>query len=98
MNLKYTKQYKTELQNILRYIHKDKPIAAKNFKDELGKHLHTMLDNPYMYRASLYADDKNVRDMAFKGYTVVYEIKGDNVVVLDIFKWIDKPVVNTTDN
>jgi hypothetical protein len=49
-----------------------------------------MLENPYMYRVSVYADDENVRDMVFKGYTVVYEIDGNIIIVLDIFKWIGR--------
>ncbi len=43
-----------------------------------------------MCRVSLYADDECVRDLIFKGYTVVYEVGDDEVVVLDIFKWVDK--------
>jgi plasmid stabilization system protein ParE len=90
MNLKRTRQYTTQLQNILRYIHKDKPSAAVNFKKDLDAKLYQMLENPYMYRVSVYADDENVRDMVFKGYTVVYEIDGNIIIVLDIFKWIGR--------
>jgi plasmid stabilization system protein ParE len=98
MNLKRTKQYVSELQSILKYIHKDKPSAAKKFQEELDKHLLVVLENPYMHRASLYADDDSVRDLIFKGYTVVYQVGENMIVILDIFKWIDKTVVNTTDN
>lgn len=47
---------------------------------------------PYKYRKSFYYDDINVRDMIFKGYTIPYLIdeKNNKIVLLDIFKWIDK--------
>lgn len=43
-----------------------------------------------MYRKSNYADNENIRDLIFKGYTIVYEIKKNELLILDIFKWINK--------
>jgi hypothetical protein len=43
-----------------------------------------------MYRKSNYHDNENIRDLIFKGYTVIYEIQEDTIYILDIFKWMDK--------
>lgn len=53
MRVKRTRQYEAELRNIIRYIHQDKPSAAKKFKNDLDKRLIGILENPYMYRASI---------------------------------------------
>ena len=42
-----------------------------------------------MYRKSIYFDDENYRDLIHKGYTVIYKIKEDKIIILDIFKWSD---------
>lgn len=41
---------------------------------------------PYKCRKSLYADDENIRDFIFKGYTIPYIIEDEAIVVLTIFK------------
>lgn len=44
-----------------------------------------------MGRVSRYADDEKVRDLIYKGYTIVYEIKDEQTIqILEIFKWQDK--------
>ncbi|MGM0533206.1 MAG: type II toxin-antitoxin system RelE/ParE family toxin, partial [Campylobacterota bacterium] len=47
---------------------------------------------PYKFRQSYYYDSLNIRDFIFKGYTIPYLIDEDKgvIVLLDIFKWIDK--------
>ena len=40
-----------------------------------------------MYRKSVYFDDENYRDLIHKGYTVVYKIEKERIIILDIFKW-----------
>ena len=36
-----------------------------------------------MYRKSNYYDNENIRDLTFKGYTVIYEIHEDIIYILD---------------
>ena len=74
MNIVYNSTFKSELKNILAYIAKDKPSASLNFKNELKHSIDAIPDNPFQYRPSFYFNDKNMRDMTFKGYTVVYEV------------------------
>lgn len=41
---------------------------------------------PYRCRKSFYHDDENIRDPIYKGYTIVFEVSGDTVFVLSVFR------------
>jgi hypothetical protein len=34
-----------------------------------------------MYRVSIYFDNENIRDLVYKGYTVVYEVDLDKEII-----------------
>ena len=82
--------YLKQLQNIIRFISQDKPIAALNFEKELNKKLKQILSNPKIHRKSHYFDDENYRDLIYKGYTIIYKIENNTVKILDIFKWQER--------
>ena len=77
MKISRKDEYKSELQDILRFIANDKISASKQFKQELDKQITNIPNFPYKHRKSIYFDDTNVRDMIFKGYTINYEIDLD---------------------
>ena len=87
MKIVYNPTFKTELKNILSYIAKDKPSASLNFKNELKAFIKEIPSNPFKYRPSFYFNDKNIRDMTFMGYTIVYEVNFENeaIEILKIF-------------
>ncbi|RXJ69509.1 plasmid stabilization protein [Halarcobacter ebronensis] len=90
MKIVLSYNFKIQLTNIIDYIAKDKKAAANNFKNELQFKISQLINFPMMYRKSNYYDNENIRDLIFKGYTVVYEIHEDTIYILDIFKWMDK--------
>jgi len=81
------RSYVLALQNILRYIAQDNPLAAMQFERELSARLELICTNPEMCRASSYMDDPRYRDMIYQGYTLIYKIGANQIVLLDIFKW-----------
>ena len=87
MQLKFDEKFETNFNFILEYIAKDKILAAKDFRKKLLVQIKNLPNFPYKYRKSFYFDDDEVRDMIFKGYTIVYEIDLDNnlIIILDIF-------------
>jgi plasmid stabilization system protein ParE len=87
MKIVYNPTFKSELKEVLVYIAKDKPTASLNFKNELKRYITEIPDNPFKYRPSFYFDDKNIRDMTFKGYTLVYEVnfEKDCIEILKMF-------------
>jgi plasmid stabilization system protein ParE len=86
--------YLANLYFILEYIAKDKIAASKNFHRELDELINNIPSFPYKYRQSIYFNDVHIRDLIYKGYTVVYridEIK-ENIDVLRIFNKNQPPV------
>jgi plasmid stabilization system protein ParE len=85
------RKFTSQLQNILRFIALDKRSAAIEFQHEIDTKFELLKTQSLMGRVSLYADDENVRDLIYKGYTIVYEIKDEQTIrILEIFKWQDK--------
>jgi plasmid stabilization system protein ParE len=87
LKIKQSNQFKEKLQHIVQYIKQDKQDAAINFAKQLKNTIKALDNSPYRYRKSIYFDDKNVRDMTFKGYTIVYKIypTEDEILIVDIF-------------
>jgi len=87
MNIIYNPTFERQIIQIIDYIDDDKPSASVKFSNELEKLIITIPENPFKYRQSHYFNDKNIRDMTHKGYTVVYEVDFENnsIEILKIF-------------
>lgn len=81
MKIRFEENFIDSLALKLQFIAKDKPLAAKKFKDELIASCKDILHMPYKHRKSIYHDDENIRDLIFKGYTVVYIIEDELISV-----------------
>ncbi|WP_026713903.1 type II toxin-antitoxin system RelE/ParE family toxin [Flavobacterium daejeonense] len=81
MKIEITEDFRLDLDSQIRYISKDKPIAARKFKADLIKNIKKNLENPFNFKKSRYYDDENIRDYVFKGYTVVYYIDTEQEVI-----------------
>jgi plasmid stabilization system protein ParE len=70
------------------FISKDKPLAARKFKNEVIKNIQRDLKQPFLFKKSIYFEDENIRDYVFKGYTIVFKIdmKLETVLVVAILK------------
>lgn len=88
MQIKLDRKFEINFNIIFEYIAKDKLSASKKFKKELFQKIKNLPDFPYKFRKSFYFDDEKVRDMAFKGYTIIYEVDLDNncIIILNIFQ------------
>ena len=80
-------KFSTQLLGILQYISKDKKSAAIKFAKDLNAILVALPDFPLKCRKSLYMDDEAYRDLIYKGYTVIYKVETDKILILEIFKW-----------
>jgi plasmid stabilization system protein ParE len=85
MVIKKSDQYKHQLKNILEYIAKDKTSAMIQFRKELNISVNSLSDMPYKYRKSYYYNDERIRDMVFRGYTIIYKISGEFIIIVEIF-------------
>ncbi|MDD3324509.1 MAG: type II toxin-antitoxin system RelE/ParE family toxin [Sulfurospirillaceae bacterium] len=79
--------YLKNLFSILKYIASDKPSASSRFEKELEQKLEDLRLFPLQYKASFYFKNDAYRDMIFDGYTVIYKVQTDKILILDIFKW-----------
>lgn len=92
MKILRKKEYTTALKVILKYISKDSRNRALHFKSQLDKKINNLDNFPFKFRQSRLHDDENVRDMTFKGYSIIYfvEEEKERISVIDIFKWVEK--------
>jgi plasmid stabilization system protein ParE len=88
MKIKLTIEFNYDLNDIVDFISKDKPLAARKFKIDLIKKLNSDLLNPFQFKKSIYFEDENIRDYVFKGYKVVFkvDIELETVSVVAILK------------
>jgi len=87
MTIIYNPIFDEEIINIVNHIALDKPSASINFALELEKLILDIPYFPFKYKPSFYFNDKNVRDMTYKGYTIIYEVNLDKntIEILKIF-------------
>ena len=80
-------KFKLKLQIITNYIKKDKQSASVNFAKDLKKNIKNLNNSPFKYRPSIYFDNENIRDMTYKGYTIIYKVNMQEkaIIVADIF-------------
>jgi plasmid stabilization system protein ParE len=83
-------RFDIQLFSILRYIAKDKKSAAIDFESELNHKIKDLLHFPLKYRASFYIEDEAYRDLIYKGYTIIYKVEKEKILMLEIFKWQNK--------
>jgi len=82
--------FTVQLRAILKRIASDKVGAARNFERQLNQTIRNLANFPYRCRASRYFEDESYRDLIYKGYTIIYKIDQNRIVVLDIFKWQER--------
>jgi plasmid stabilization system protein ParE len=93
-----THKYKSELRIISFYIKRDKKSASIKFVQQLKEHINKLNEFPFKYRQSIYFNNKDIRDMVFNGYTVIYKVysKDNMIKVLTIFNQ-NKKVIKIDD-
>ncbi len=88
MKIEKSKKFLNSYQNLLDYIaEKDGVERSKRFYINVEKKIKNLKFMPYKFRKSYFYDDKNIRDLIFKGYVIPYLIDNDKIIILDIFKW-----------
>jgi len=75
MKIIYKPTFSKQLKHIINYIAQDKPGASVNFKNKLKENINLIPNNPYKYEQSQYFNDKNIRNMTFKKYTIIYRVR-----------------------
>jgi plasmid stabilization system protein ParE len=87
MKIEKKPKFLKELFSVLRIIRQDKISASIQFEKQLNKKIKNLVDFPYQYRASYYFEDNSYRDLVHQGYTIIYKIEKERILILEIFKW-----------
>jgi toxin ParE1/3/4 len=87
--------YLSKLDEIIDYMAQNSVEATLRFLNKLDAKIDNLANMPFKFRQSSYYEDKSIRDLIFKGYTIPYvvDIEKELIVILDIFKYSYRKVV-----
>lgn len=93
MKIEILFSFREKLGQQVAYIAKDKPEAARKFKNDIIDRIKQLPQNPYSNRKSIYFNRPDIRDLIFKGYTIVYKIdeEKNTIIVFGFTRFEDKP-------
>lgn len=87
MKIVFKDTFLKRLENQIGYIATDSPKRARKFKNDLIKRISEIPKNPLRYRKSIYFDKEEIRDLIFKGYTVVFRITDNQIEIFGFVKY-----------
>lgn len=87
MKIVFKETFQNRLENQIEYISQDSPLRARKFKSDLFKKIREIPKHPYIHRKSIYFDDETIRDLIFKGYTIVFRITEERIEVFGFVKF-----------
>lgn len=87
MKIRYTSSFQNRLLNQIEFIAQDSPSRARKFHQDLVRKINKIPQRPLSFRKSIYFDNEDIRDLVFKGYTVVFRINNDIVEVFGFVKF-----------
>ena len=87
MQIEYSARFEDELFGIYIFIAEDSIDRADTFVGSLKKAIENIPYMPYKHRQSIKSADKQVRDMIFMGYVVVYRVNEskNSIEIIGIF-------------
>jgi len=86
MKLFWTKEALLRLQEIEKYISIDNPAAAVEFIDKLITHAEKIPDNPVKGRIVPELSMRDVRELVYRNYRIVYLVRNNSVDILTVFE------------
>ena len=92
MKILFKDTFVIRLEKQVDYIALDNPVNARRFKNDLLKMIIEIPANPLKNRKSIWFDDQNIRDLIFKGYTIVYRINDNTIEVFGFVKYQNSPI------
>jgi plasmid stabilization system protein ParE len=91
MKIVFKDTFIIRLEKQIEFIAIDSPKRARKFKTDLFGKIKEIATNPYLYRKSIYFEDENIREMIFKGYTIVFRITQTRLEIFGFVKYQKSP-------
>ena len=82
MRIDIQDSFSEKLGEVVDFISNDKPKAARKFKADIQKKIKALPEFPFQCKKSIYFENDSIRDMVFKGYTVVYKVDLEHKLIL----------------
>jgi plasmid stabilization system protein ParE len=92
MRIVFKDTFMDRLENQLDFIAQNNPANSRKLKNELLSLIKAIPSNPRKHRKSIWYDDEAIRDLIFKGYTIVYRISNNTIEVFGFVKYQDFPI------
>jgi plasmid stabilization system protein ParE len=84
MKIIYQPQFINNFNQIWDYISLNSKTRANQFKREVKHKIEDLVNMPLKFRQSIYFEDESIRDLIFKGYTIVYKVDKLQEVIIVI--------------
>ncbi len=81
MKIEWTEPALDDLETIRDYISKDSPYYARQFIERIFDAVKVLQGHQKIGRPVPEADHKNVRELIFQGYRIIYRVKLDRVQI-----------------
>lgn len=91
MKIVFKDSFLIRLESQIGFIALDSPKYARIFKNELLSRIREIPSNPRRNRKSIYFKDDSVRDLIFKGYTIVYRINEETIEIFGLVNYQKNP-------
>jgi len=91
MTIVFKESFLRRLESQLEFIASDSPKHARIFKNELLARINDIPSNPRLNRKSIYFNDDSIRDLIFKGYTIVYRINKKTIEIFGLVNYQKDP-------
>ncbi|HFS85188.1 MAG TPA: type II toxin-antitoxin system RelE/ParE family toxin [Epsilonproteobacteria bacterium] len=76
-----------DLKSIISFITENDSLnRAMQFANELKAKMASLSDMPMRCRKSHYSEEGNTRDLIYKGYTIVFQVRVNTVHILTVFR------------
>ncbi len=86
VRLNWTEQAANDLKNIFEYISKDSKIYAKQHIERIRSKTILLRANPYIGRKVPEFNDKNIREILFGNFRIIYKISNEETIdILTVF-------------
>jgi len=91
MKIVFKDTFLNRLESQIEYISLDSRTRAVKFKSDLFKKIKEIPQRPHSYRKSIYFEDETIRDLIFKGYTIVFRLTEKSIEVFGFVKFQNEP-------
>lgn len=92
MKVVFKESFLFRLESQIEFISLDSPVRARKFKSDLFKRIKEIPTRPISYRKSIYFDDETIRELIFKGYTIVFRITENRIEIFGFVKYQKEPI------